>query len=538
MGAFAAFRRIPTILAGHLPDIIRKTADRMHYIAAFAAGSAFISDFLIHLHPSWMLCISATTGGCATVGVLAIYVGWLRLQTRIAEVIMFCTFTAILSLGVYVAKVGFDLDPFQKQFNQVDDNVERVNKKVQLVLDTLGKPQRTQIYQFNLTMNVPISTLVMLRSQVDQFTVGLDPAKTDQVFAQKVAEYPVLKQYIAELRPADPRARILTEEAETALSQGDFGVASAKIREAATLDSQASIALFNLARARALGAARTFQRSAQVAALALQYGAAAQDFDRAAMLAAPYDSHLVWQLRTEKGDALYRLATERGDQDALGEAADAYRDALSLVSQNPLGPEFIRTRDSLSNTVARLNQIPALAERHRAAIEALDKAGNPSNAIGRNESANGPGRGMRGAGNDLNATGAGRNAEGRMPRSADQLTRKYNPTGTAGRHRLGSTPTQTLTQAPQAVTSAPTQSSDEGGLFGRIKNWVKGQSAQSQATSEPATPSSSASSEIQNAVTSVSGGKLQSRKPAGVSSPRPTSTTSTHKEKKGTGSSN
>lgn len=565
MGASAAnfLRLLPRMPRGPFLDLI-KEHKHIDSVAASASILTVIVDLLEPFTgvPLWAFLILSAIG--VLVALCAATINRFR-RERVNSVIVFWALTGACCAGVLAWHGVFGRDPIHQLVDRIgqldkdardadkqaqaariliaDTNtkIEETNRKLATLVASLNPQQRTNAIQFSLTTGLSVSIIVMLQTHIAQSPLAADPAKANALLIQNAALYSSLEQALAGLKVTDFRTETLLQQARLALAQGDLEDAGLFIREVADINRSSAMALANMARGRALDASGALQQSADVAEIALRYKTAAKDLRDASRLVAPYDPHLAWKLTTESGDALVRQVDQLGDQNALGEAADAYRDALSMVSQNPADQEFIRTRDSLSNAVARLNQIPALAERHRAAIEALDRAGNPADAIGRNETANGLGRGIRGAGNDLNASAEGRNTQEGMPRNrADQLTRKYTLTGTAGRHRLGSTPTPTLTQATPAVASAPTQSSDEGGLFGRIKNWVKEHSAQSQATGETATPPSSTSSEIQNAVTNASGGKLGGHKPAVASSPRQnsTSTTTTHKTKKGTGSSN
>lgn len=449
------FAEVRRIFSTHIPESIKSTGERMHYIAFASGVCAFVSDFLTRFKPNALLAVCATMALCTAVGLLIVYSGKVKISKLAAEAIVLAGLTAVLSLGVYIARVDFRLDPMdalQRSADDLkkstDDNFRNTNAKIDKVMASLNPVQKSQIVQLNLTMNLPINALVILRSQVNQLMADLDPSKANAVFIQKANDLSLLQKQPVDFASADPRARGLAAEAEAALARADFDVASLKIKQAAEIERQSSIDLMNLARTRALDAARALQRSAQIAALALQYREAAEDLAKAAALVAPYDAHFAWQLTTEKADALYRQGDERGDDSATGEAVDTYSDALAMVSPMQDNADWVRSRDKLGVAVEKLGQHGGtVAARHQDAIATYRSA-------------------LRG---ERHVAVPARENTGANPRASG--TRNF---GVTPRHRSSAAPAGTVahTAEPSTPTAAQPEQQESGGFFSRVKSWV------------------------------------------------------------------
>ncbi|MGH6872018.1 MAG: hypothetical protein ACREHE_10985 [Rhizomicrobium sp.] len=532
--AFNAFRRLPKLLAGHLPDAFKLSARHMHNAAALAAIFAFVSDALSPLYPSidWSLFI---LGIVAAIGAY-LAASMERLHPKSAAfVIMLCGSTSILSLGALawhaiagegpipqliaqVSKLDADAQLADKHIEYTSSllditnkEIKQTNEKITLLLNSLDAEQKSRLYQVSLTAGISIQVVVMLQSHITASPIGADQAKANALLLQNAALYSSLEQALAGLKATDYRTAALLHQARVALAQADLGDASRLIREVAAINSGSALALADMARGRALDASRALQRAADVSKIALQYRAAANDLRDASRLAAPYDPRLAWQLTTQRADTLVQQADQLGDTAALGEAADVYSDALSMVSKNPGGQEFIRSRDNLSQAVARLNQNPALAGRHQSAIEALNRAGNPIAAAGPSGGASRWTRNTAGP-SELNpgavqkTAGPGRSAAPEASRSrADELMRAQNPTVAGARRHRGLASSLATTGTNPVAQPTPAQSSDDGGFFGRIKKWVGGGS--SQTANQPAAQSATGAADTQNALANLTGGK-------------------------------
>lgn len=477
------------VISERFGEVFKLTGERLHLIGALAGVSSIIAEFLTPLQSQAMLWVIAVALVIAVAGLLALQSDRLEKRAVVSDIVVFFAVLALLSAGVYVAKVYFDLDPvtaIKRGFEKTDAKIDEVDKHVLAVLKALPSTKQAQIYQLNFATHISLTTLVMLQSQTSQMTVGLTPARLDMLLAQKAAEFATLQEQLTQAALYDPRAHDLIAAAKVDLANADFQAASAKVRQAAMIEKASSDRLIAEGRRRALDAARSFQRSAEIAQLSYQYRAAADDFATAAKLAGPYDPHFAWQLTTARADALYRQGDERGDQIAVGDAADAYTQAMTMVSPTQDNADWTRNRDRLGAVVERLNQRGDGAARHDNALRTYRAA---LDGRTRNQT--------REERRSLAVDQPRRPADTRTARTAMPRQRRESLMA-AGSHRAEA-PSLPAAAAPQAPAEK-----ESGGFFSRFKNWVGGNSstaAQPQAT----TPQQAVTNATERATTERAG---------------------------------
>jgi tetratricopeptide (TPR) repeat protein len=183
-----------------------------------------------------------------------------------------------------------------------------------------------------------------------------------------------LTQQVRLLSGDDPRVRALQKEAEVALTNSDFELARAKLRQAAEIDRSAVLALAERAKARALDAAQSLDKSAGAAKLTFHYRAAADDLADAAKLVMPFDRHEGLLLRTEQASALTSQGDEFGDNEALNESIGIYEAALALISRKDEAQDWARTQLGLGTALWRLGERESGTAHLEAAVAAFNAA--------------------------------------------------------------------------------------------------------------------------------------------------------------------
>ena len=133
----------------------------------------------------------------------------------------------------------------------------------------------------------------------------------------------------------------------------------------------------------ARGRAAMLAERGRVARLQLRYRDAAR-FYTAASGAVAEDNKAAWGYATQAADALYNQGDEFGDNAALTEAIQRYRDALGLVPRHRSAEDWATTQMGLGNTLWKLGEresgtthLNEAAAAFRAASEVRTRAANP-----------------------------------------------------------------------------------------------------------------------------------------------------------------
>lgn len=185
------------------------------------------------------------------------------------------------------------------------------------------------------------------------------------------------------LRSSDPEVGALRKQAEEQLALGALDAARQALTEAIDLDDAAELEARlkekNLSKAESLAA------RAGVARVGLRYLDAAADFAEAARLARRWEEQaLAGRYAGEQAQALYQQGFEFGDNAALAEAIELYRDAVAEHPREENPVEWSQAQNDLGRALwslgereggtARLEE--AVAAR-RAALEERSPASDP-----------------------------------------------------------------------------------------------------------------------------------------------------------------
>lgn len=530
MGAIATgfFRAIPGTLAVELPAAVKgfvRSSSLMRYISSVSAVCSFATDFLKPiLHYGTLILFGLAFIALTAVGIL-VHLGKLKAD-RAAATVVFCLITAFLSLGLYawqraendpVNGVLAELSTAVKDLQRatgvlttaVNSNTKAIYENSKLLVQnselerSVIRSNQALLDAINRKTGVPVAALAVLFIRLEENTGVADTQRANSLLWDKAHDYVSLKTQLARLTSDDPQARALQRQAQTAFNQANFDEASLKVRQAAEVDRASSLELTNLARAHALAAARSLEKSASLARMALQYRAATDDLNTAAKLAAPFDPHYAWQLTTAKADTLVQQGDELGDQAAIGDAVEVYRSALSMIPQD--SSDYAKSRGNLGLALGKLGSANSeTLGRHQDAIAAYRDVGRASDRgqIERSirersdripDSSRARSRMAEQAQTGRRALGRGSNVDRMrsLPRSRERLA--------TGRLERGngtlSSSAAALAPARAAENRDAAQSEESGGFFSRIKRWAGGSSSSA--------PSEAARSPLDSATQSI-----------------------------------
>ncbi|MCH7702316.1 MAG: tetratricopeptide repeat protein [Planctomycetes bacterium] len=103
-------------------------------------------------------------------------------------------------------------------------------------------------------------------------------------------------------------------------------------------------------------AAETRAARGELAMTRIDYRAAAEHFRRATELADGIDAELAKRFLHERADALYKQGEERGDNEALTEAIDAWRNLLERLPRERVPLDWAMTQNNLGNALTSLGE--------------------------------------------------------------------------------------------------------------------------------------------------------------------------------------
>jgi tetratricopeptide (TPR) repeat protein len=176
-----------------------------------------------------------------------------------------------------------------------------------------------------------------------------------------------LREESARLRRGPAELASFAEQAETLINRGDLGGARNALVEGRT-------AARSLRQKSTRYEADFLAQEAKVNHLQLAYRVAAAKYAEAASLMAAIDGRKQWELRIAQAGELFSQGDELGDNDALAEAINVYRDSLllALSAQRPLA--WAATQNNLGNALARLGERESGTARLEEAIAAYRNA--------------------------------------------------------------------------------------------------------------------------------------------------------------------
>ncbi|MDP3896179.1 MAG: caspase family protein [Mesorhizobium sp.] len=251
-------------------------------------------------------------------------------------------------------------------------------RQLLLTIAALPTPARAQIETIAASGDVPMDALYgMLRALGSD--APKDPAELDRLLRRQTGE---LKKLLAERdarQGTDPEVVRLSELAGMAMREGalETGIRlheqiKARVGElSARLDAdEADI------KARRIEFAAAYGASAEAYGLSFDFRRAADDYQSAFDQVARFDPVLAWSYRLDQGLALWRHGDYKGDNAALAEAIQVYRDALAYAPRETRPADWVTTQNNIGvalvDLASRLGEEPLLRQAvaaHRLALE-------------------------------------------------------------------------------------------------------------------------------------------------------------------------
>ncbi|HUU95147.1 MAG TPA: hypothetical protein VM487_05365, partial [Phycisphaerae bacterium] len=173
----------------------------------------------------------------------------------------------------------------------------------------------------------------------------------------KIAQHHLsLLNRLESLPAEDATIQEKTRAAREAVESADYQRAEVLLKEREQLDLHAAERAAKDAGTRRRRAAETRAARGELAMTRIDYRAAAEHFRRAAELADGLDAELQNRLLHERAHALYMHGEEKGDNKALAEAIDGWRDLLERLPRERVALDWAMTQNNLGNALRTIGE--------------------------------------------------------------------------------------------------------------------------------------------------------------------------------------
>ena len=193
------------------------------------------------------------------------------------------------------------------------------------------------------------------------------PERIGSKLVEIAQHYRDLLEQAAVATSDDPQVAALKEQVRLALAAPDLERADALLAEVQEIQDAAADRM-------ALEAAATAAQRAGIALTRLRYGDAARLFSKAATRVPPDHDEERSDYLQRQADALYRQGDEKGDNPALREAIDLYRDLVADTSRRDQPLDWAMTQNNLGNALWTLGQRESGTARLEEAVGAFRDA--------------------------------------------------------------------------------------------------------------------------------------------------------------------
>ncbi|HEY1795951.1 MAG TPA: toll/interleukin-1 receptor domain-containing protein [Stellaceae bacterium] len=210
--------------------------------------------------------------------------------------------------------------------------------------------------QVSADENVPLPMLREILENFGEAGAALDAAAIEARLRAKAGEYAELRDRLNRLSNDDPRVGELRQEAARLIAAADFVAADAALSQAEQRDLGAAEEMEATARQRRLGAAESRAERAAAARLQLDYRAAAGHYAEAAAILPQDETRQRWVYIMSQAEALYDHGNEFGDNAALREAIDLYRESLPLVPRAATPVDWATAQNNLGIALSVLGE--------------------------------------------------------------------------------------------------------------------------------------------------------------------------------------
>jgi tetratricopeptide (TPR) repeat protein len=239
---------------------------------------------------------------------------------------------------------------------------EQLKQVTEAAVKGATEPLTHQIFEISKTLGVTEDAAKTLLKIVGEDT-NVPDEKLAEALSKVAGDYKRVQAQVAALNPDNPIAKALVDEAKPEIDAGHFEHARELLRQA----TQAQIAAAQEAHklkeqaqaaedAQMLGAASSTAAEGDVALTERRYIEAADLFGQAASFVPKSDSSDRGKYLSRQASALYQQGDERGDNEALKSAIEAYGRALAAYPRPQAPLDWAATQMNLGNGLATLGE--------------------------------------------------------------------------------------------------------------------------------------------------------------------------------------
>jgi pimeloyl-ACP methyl ester carboxylesterase len=237
---------------------------------------------------------------------------------------------------IYVQILAFIKLPVERPKDPIAEKVEKLEAQQKELAAQIAREKGVEV--------APLRAVLVKLGEADVKEEDI-PKRLDE----KADELIKLRAKVDALQQGSPGLAAIAQEAQALVDKGELEGAS-----------RALAAHREVSRARQIDASREdaeiLALEARVDDLQLAYRTAAAKYAEAAVLVAPFDSEQHWRFLLGQAGELFKQGHEFGDNAALAEAIDIYRQCLALAPRSERPLDWTMTQNNLGNALQALGE--------------------------------------------------------------------------------------------------------------------------------------------------------------------------------------
>jgi len=249
-------------------------------------------------------------------------------------------------------------------------------RQLLLTIADLPSAERKQVETIAEKNGVSLDALYGVLRALGVSDIPKDPAELEKVLRAQAATLKEMAALRGDIKPGNPQVTRFMESAKRAVNEGAIATARGLLSKAVALVEidRSSGDISQSSEESRIGDATVYEKRAEVASLASDYGAAAKDYDSAFELVAKVNDRLAWYYKFESGTALSEQSDRLGDAAALMRAVENLKIALTLINHETAPEDWARTQANLGNALQSLGDRDSNSENLNQSIAAFRAA--------------------------------------------------------------------------------------------------------------------------------------------------------------------
>jgi uncharacterized caspase-like protein len=233
----------------------------------------------------------------------------------------------------------------------VDRTINGERRQLLLTMADLPDFERVQVEQVAAREGVKLDSLYGILRALGEDAAPRGPDELGKLLDQQALRLKSMMAERAALRTDDPELVALASAADRAIEEGAIVSARRFLDDAVARVEQTSSAVDALeqqVKDKRIADAAIYARRADAAALAFDFGAAANDYAKAFDLVEKWDDRLSWNYKNQEAETLRSLGSATADRTALDRSLAAYQTVLDMLPNGEKGRDWAITKNNMA----------------------------------------------------------------------------------------------------------------------------------------------------------------------------------------------